>query len=243
MRSGCQWDTLPPASSTQEHLRRLVSALLCRRRFEAISAVLVTECDQLGSVQWEWQAADGWLGKARFGGEKGRQKPEGPGKGHEEVHAGGSRAWALGAGHRGRTVHECKMLRATIQAIVVRSGHNPRPNTATLESGRGMSTRRVARRRSMPSIPQTSDGSARRSKPSDNDQRSTNHGRWVDERTVAFLSKCRGILIRGDKMADQLPGAVDWLVPYVGIDASTARDYSLQTICPHEHPERFRFSF
>ena len=30
-----------------------------------IWAVLVSECDGLGGVQWEWQAADGWLGKAR----------------------------------------------------------------------------------------------------------------------------------------------------------------------------------
>jgi hypothetical protein len=31
--------------------------------------VLVAECDDLGGVEWKWQAADGILGKARFGGE------------------------------------------------------------------------------------------------------------------------------------------------------------------------------
>jgi hypothetical protein len=27
-------------------------------------------CDELSLVDWEWQAADGWLGKARSGGDE-----------------------------------------------------------------------------------------------------------------------------------------------------------------------------
>ena len=47
---------------------------------------LVGECHELGGVHWEWQAADGWLGKARFGGEKGGEKPHGSWqKRHQEV--------------------------------------------------------------------------------------------------------------------------------------------------------------
>ena len=42
---------------------------------EKIWAVLVEACEELGGVEWEWQAADGMLGKARFGGEKGGQEP------------------------------------------------------------------------------------------------------------------------------------------------------------------------
>jgi hypothetical protein len=29
---------------------------------------LVEECDDLQAVQWDWQAADSAMGKARFGG-------------------------------------------------------------------------------------------------------------------------------------------------------------------------------
>ena len=36
--------------------------------FERMWAVLLQECDELGGVSWEWQAADGAMGKARFGG-------------------------------------------------------------------------------------------------------------------------------------------------------------------------------
>ena len=35
---------------------------------ERIWAVLVEECEELGGVEWEWQAADCAVGKARFGG-------------------------------------------------------------------------------------------------------------------------------------------------------------------------------
>src|SRR5436309_2041543 len=35
-----------------------------------IWASLVAECDELGEVCWDWQSADGRMGKARFGGGK-----------------------------------------------------------------------------------------------------------------------------------------------------------------------------
>ena len=35
---------------------------------ERILAVLVEECEEMGGVQWEWQAADCVMGKARSGG-------------------------------------------------------------------------------------------------------------------------------------------------------------------------------
>ena len=75
MRSGCQWDQLPrkfgPKSTVHDWFQRWVEGGI----FERIWAVLVAECDELKGVDWQWQAADGRLGKARFGGEKGGQKP------------------------------------------------------------------------------------------------------------------------------------------------------------------------
>ena len=35
---------------------------------EKVWAALVEGCGELGGVQWEWQSADGAMGKARFGG-------------------------------------------------------------------------------------------------------------------------------------------------------------------------------
>jgi putative transposase len=57
------------------HFQRWVAAGLFRRLW----AVLVEHCEDLGGVDWEWQAADTTLGKARKGGTKsGRTRPTVP---------------------------------------------------------------------------------------------------------------------------------------------------------------------
>lgn len=89
MRSGCQWDHLPgkfgPKSTVHDWFQRWCAGGVMKRIWEE----LVGECQELGGVQWEWQAADGWLGKARFGGKKGGEKPYGSReKRHQEVAVG-----------------------------------------------------------------------------------------------------------------------------------------------------------
>lgn len=70
LRSNCQWnhfpDDLADDSTTHRTFERWIEAGV----FPAIWAVLVEECEELGGVDWEWQAADGALGKARQGGIK-----------------------------------------------------------------------------------------------------------------------------------------------------------------------------
>ncbi len=78
MRSGCQWDQLPrrfgPKSTVHDWFQRWSWGGVLQRIWEE----LARECDDLGAVDWQWQAADGRLGKARFGGEKGGQEPHRP---------------------------------------------------------------------------------------------------------------------------------------------------------------------
>jgi putative transposase len=68
MRTGCQWDQLPrhfgPKSTVHGWFQRWAEGGV----FEKIWAVLIEECDELRGVEWKWQAADGALGRARFGG-------------------------------------------------------------------------------------------------------------------------------------------------------------------------------
>jgi putative transposase len=77
MRSGCQWEQLPrkfgPKSTVHDWFQRWCQGGVLKRLWEE----LVKECDELGAVDWQWQSADGRLGKARFGGEKGGQEPHG----------------------------------------------------------------------------------------------------------------------------------------------------------------------
>jgi transposase len=68
LRTGCQWNRLPkeyPDDSTvHRHFQRWVE----RGVFRHLWAVVQEACEDLGGCDWEWQAADGALGKARLGG-------------------------------------------------------------------------------------------------------------------------------------------------------------------------------
>ena len=68
MRSGCQWNRLPKELGDNSTIPPDLPALGAVRGAGAIWALLIEECAELGGVDWEWQAADCAMGKARFWG-------------------------------------------------------------------------------------------------------------------------------------------------------------------------------
>lgn len=68
MRSGCQWNQLPERFPDDSSVHRTFQRWVHAGVFERIWADLVDRCAELGGVDWEWQAADGAMGKARLGG-------------------------------------------------------------------------------------------------------------------------------------------------------------------------------
>jgi putative transposase len=78
LRSGCQWNQLPKEFGDDSSVHRWFQRWCRNGVFEKVWAVLVEACDELGAVDWKWQAADGMLGKARFGGEKDGQESHRP---------------------------------------------------------------------------------------------------------------------------------------------------------------------
>jgi transposase len=68
LRSGCQWNRLPQDLPDDSTVHRTFQRWVRLGVLAGIWAALVAECDGLGAVQWEWQAADAAMGKARFGG-------------------------------------------------------------------------------------------------------------------------------------------------------------------------------
>jgi putative transposase len=69
MRSGCQWNRLPTGefpddSSVHRTFQRWIELGV----LDLIWERLIEECEEIGGVDFEWQAADGAMGKARFGG-------------------------------------------------------------------------------------------------------------------------------------------------------------------------------
>jgi putative transposase len=198
LRSGCQWEKLPerygPKSTVHDWFQRWVQGGI----FEKIWAVLVAECDELGGVQWQWQSADAMLGKARFGGKKTGKNPTDRGKkGTKKSLLTDGEGGPLGVVIAGANVVEQKLLSETIEAIVIerpdpdeveqnlnldKGYDNPRSREAAAAGGYVPHIRRIGEEK----------------KPCD---QSKGHKprRWVVERTFAWLSKCRGILVRYEK--------------------------------------------
>ena len=68
MRSGAQWNQLPAHFGDDSSVHRTMQRWIAKGVFERIWALLIENCQELGGVDWEWQSADGAMGKARFGG-------------------------------------------------------------------------------------------------------------------------------------------------------------------------------
>jgi putative transposase len=75
MRTGCQWNRLPKEFGSDSSVHRWFQRFVADGFFAEVWAVLVDACADLDGVQWQWQAADGVLGKARSGGMKSAKTP------------------------------------------------------------------------------------------------------------------------------------------------------------------------
>jgi putative transposase len=115
----------------------------------------------------------------------------------------------LGCVIDGANVPDCKLLKATIEAIVVERPKvtAQKPQHLCLDKGYDNPTARQALEGTgyVPHIPKIGVPT----KPCD---RSAGHKprRWVVERTLAWLSKCRGILIRYDKKDTNYLGLIQF---------------------------------
>lgn len=68
LRTGCQWNHLPGEFPDDSSVHRTFQRWVGAKVFDRVWAELIESCEDLGGVDWEWQAADGCLGKARKGG-------------------------------------------------------------------------------------------------------------------------------------------------------------------------------
>ncbi len=68
LRSGCQWNQLPQEFPDDSSVHRTFQRWIRLGLFDHLWAALLNDCADLGGVNWEWQAADGAMSKARLGG-------------------------------------------------------------------------------------------------------------------------------------------------------------------------------
>jgi putative transposase len=75
LRTGCQWNALPKEFGDDSSVHRTFQRWIQRGVFDRTWALLVAACEELGGVDWRWQAADAAMGKARFGGARSGRTP------------------------------------------------------------------------------------------------------------------------------------------------------------------------
>ncbi len=198
LRSGCQWRHMPERFGAPSTVHGWFQRFAADGFLEEIWAYLVRECEELGAVRWEWQAADGVMGKSRFEGAKRGPNPTDRAKmGTKKSVLVDQEGGPLAAVIDGANVHDTKLLAATINAVVI-----PRPDpkevvqNLCLDKGYDNPTGEAActQGRYVPHIrrigEEKKDGWGKKTHPA---------RRWVVERTIAWLQKCRALLIRYDK--------------------------------------------
>ena len=160
--------------------------------------VLVEECDALNGVAWKWQAADGAMGKARHGGDEVGKNPTDRGKqGTKRSILVDAEGGPRGIVVAGANVHDTKLLSKTIEAIIVerptQAEHEPH---LCLDKGYDNPTGHgtVNEQDDIGHIrPIKEEGVTRKHKGKPR--------RWVVERTLGWLNRWRGVLVRYEKKA------------------------------------------
>lgn len=212
MRSGCQWDHLPRRFGPKSTVHGWFQLWCAGGVLQRIWAALAAECDELGAVDWLWQSVDGRLGKARFGGKKVGKNPTDRGKkGTKESVLvegdGGPLSVVLAAAN----VNDHLLLRETIEAIVIErpeaTAEKPQHLCMDADYDNPASRETCATAKYTPHIV-PKDKEKREGVRQAARQAGHKPRRWVVERTLAWLSKCRAILVRYDKKDENYLGLI-----------------------------------
>jgi len=208
MRTGAQWNWLPKEFGDDSTVHRWFQRWCKDQVMAKIWSALASECSELEGVHWEWQAADGRMGKARFGGERIGRNPTDRGKPGTKISLlTDQKGDPLGVAIAGANVHDTKLLADTLNAIVLarprptpenpqhlcldKAYDNPTGHQAAANANYTAHIRRIGEE-----------------KLDDVSQKTYPARRWVVERTLGWLSKCRAILIRYDKNWENYLGLI-----------------------------------
>lgn len=202
LRTGCQWNHLPKEFGDDSTIHRTFQRWVELRLFELLWRWLAEECDELALVDWEWQAADGWLGKARSGGDEIGPNPTDRAKnGTKKSLLTDAQGGPLSIIVAPANVNDHKLLEATIEAIVL---ERPKPTPAEPQNlcldkaYDNAPSRKVVKKHGY----QNHTRRIGEEKLDQQGQKKHPARRYVVERTLAWLSKCRGLLVRYERKSE-----------------------------------------
>jgi len=208
LRTGCQWHALPKQFGDDSTVHRWFQRWCRLGVMRRIWADLVKECDELKQVHWDWQSADGCMGKARHGGDHIGKNPTDRGKnGTKRSLVVDQDGGPLGVVIDGANRNDAKLLRATLEAIVVeRPDPQEHEQHLCLDKGYDNPSGREAARAAKYTAHIRRIGeekAAVKDKHPDGQPR-----RWVVERTIGWLNRCRALLVRYAKKGQNYLGLI-----------------------------------
>lgn len=208
-RTGCQWNQIPKVYGDDSTIHRTFQRWVELGIFERIWSLLLAECDELGLVEWDWQAADGTLGKARCGGDEiGPNPTDRARNGTKKSLLVDGRGGPLSVVVAPANVNDHLLLEGTIEAIVVeRPAPTPKePQHLCLDGAyNNEPSREVIREHGYEGHIRS--GSEESPAPG---AKKYPARRWVVERTIGWLSKCRGLLIRYEQKSANYLGLLQF---------------------------------
>jgi putative transposase len=204
MRSGCQWAKIPPNFGDDSTLHRWFQRWCENGVMEKIWARLVSYADELEMVAWHWQSVDGSMSKARFPGDRIGPNPTDRGKrGTKKSLIVDASGGPLGVVVAGANVHDSKLLESTVEAIVI-----ARPDPEDVEQNLCLDKAYDSRVTRFTAV---LEGYEPHIRSIGEERRKCRRGkprRWVVERTISWLSRCRAILVRYDKKSVNYLGMI-----------------------------------
>lgn len=201
LRTGIQWNALPRelgASSTiHDRFQQWEQAGFFKALWEAGLATY----DDLVGIQWEWQAMDGAMTKAPFGGAATGPNPTDRGKkGTKRSLLTDGAGIPLALIIDGANRHDVKLLSATLEGLVVsRPDPTQKPQHLCLDAAYDSTPvyRELLDRHYVPHV---------RSRGEEQLEKETIPGyrarRWVVERSHSWLNRSRRIPVRWEKKAE-----------------------------------------
>ncbi len=199
LRTGMQWNALPRALGASSTVHDRFQDWERAGLFRAIWAAGLGAYDELRGIRWEWQAADGAMTKAPFGGAATGRNPTDRGKrGVKRSLLTDGAGIPLAVVIDGANRNDMKLIAATLDGIVIARPDptDEAPQHLCLDKGYDFDAVReqVAARRYVAHI-RTRGEEARATAPHPGGKAR----RWVVERTHSWMNRARRLLVRWEK--------------------------------------------
>lgn len=201
MRSGVQWNQLPREFGDDASVHRTFQRWAKRGVIAKLWALLVKGCEELAGVDWQWQSFDCAPGQGPARGDQIGPNPtdrakKGTKRGVLTEADGGPLAVVV----TGANVHDSLLLQDALEAVIVEPP-DPGEHAQHLCLDKAFSgalsdaTARVFGYE--PHVRQIGE-----EKEDLRGHKTKKARRWVVERTIGWLNRCRGIIIRYEKKAE-----------------------------------------